>query len=476
VLQASYYINKLIKIKYFMNKRTALWVVLAVVVAGGTLYGFARWQSLKELAIISCIPGEFCGGSISPSSVPAGGAYTMSCNYGYSGNGIHPTPGSGSCTYKKFSGTTAEFNCVAGSVPGIFTNTCAIDNGSSYAAKTNKIDVLTVQCAAGQFCGGSATPASVAPGGKYTISCNYGYSGNGVTPVPGSGSCTYQGFSGNTAQFNCTAGSATGVFNNSCALNSGSPYSPTTKTINALTVVASSTGTGTSTTPLIPANAISSGDLDGSSLWKWVHDAGTTGDSVGASTYPLTLGGYSDVRGYTVSNYLNYGGERYSIDFGKDTASTHFIYDLYVQSPSPSVIRNLELDMNQVTANGDTVILGFQCDSGANAWDYSKVINPNTPTQGTKWVSSAVPCNVSSWTPNTWYHIQISTQRDNSGNVTYNWVAVNGVVSQINATVFSKESLRWAVGAMVVNFQLDPLSKSGTPMIAYVHNLTIYRW
>ena len=240
--------------------------------------------------------------------------------------------------------------------------------------------------------------------------------------------------------------------------------------------MATRTNTSTPTSILIPSYAISSGDLDGNNLWKWQHDVGTSGNSAGISIYPLTVGGYNDVREYEVSNYTNYGGERYSIDFVKDTTTTHFIYDVWVQSPNPSAIGNLELDMNQVTSNGNTVISAFQCDSGRGVWDYSKITNEQSGANGTKWVPSMIPCNLSKWTPNVWYHVQISTQRDNNGDVTYNWVALNGVMSTIATTTFEEQALNWRIGDVVVNFQLDPARASGAPMIAYVHDLTIYRW
>jgi hypothetical protein len=445
-----------------MKKNTLfLMLLLAVAVVGLGGYALTKRQPSGQLAAIACALGQFCGGSVAPASVPAGGTYTFSCNYGYSGNGIVAVAGSGSCTYKGFSGTTATFICTAGTVPGTFANNCSLDSASPYGTKMNAVNALAVQCAPGQFCGGSVAPTSVAPGGAYTMGCNYGYSGNGIVPLPGSGTCKYEGFSAtDTAEFGCTAGATPGTFTDSCSLNSASPYAKKTNSVTALTVA-----------PLVPANAISSGDLDGSDLWIGVHDTGTPGTSVGTSTYPLTVGGYGDVRKFDVSSYSDYGAERYSIDFANETSTTHFIYDLYVQSPNPSAIGNLELDMNQVTANGDTVIFAFQCDSAAGVWDYSTVKSGKIG-----WVHSAVPCNVSKWTSNTWYHIQISTQRDNSGDVTYNWVAVNGVPATIGITTFEQEALGWGIGDVLANFQLDPVGASGAPMIAYVHDMAIYRW
>jgi hypothetical protein len=103
-------------------------------------------------------------------------------------------------------------------------------------------------------------------------------------------------------------------------------------------------------------------------------------------------------------------------------------------SSSAGNVANLEMDMNQVLANGDTVIYGFQCDGYSGTRDY-------TANQGTVsdpkdvWVHSGAPCNVQSWSKEQWHHVQISYARDDSGNVTYNAVWLDGVEAQINATV-----------------------------------------
>ncbi len=55
-------------------------------------------------------------------------------------------------------------------------------------------------------------------------------------------------------------------------------------------------------------------------------------------------------------SYSEKGGERFSLDFGTDTESTHFVYDTYVDIVNPAQLANLELDVNQVMANGKTVI------------------------------------------------------------------------------------------------------------------------
>jgi hypothetical protein len=85
------------------------------------------------------------------------------------------------------------------------------------------------------------------------------------------------------------------------------------------------------------------------------------------------------------------------------------------------------------------------------------------------------PCNPAKWTRNAWHHIQLQTSRDDSGNVTYHSVWFDGVEQPINKTVNSEFSLGWALGCLVVNFQVDGRGTSGADTV-YVDNLKISRW
>jgi hypothetical protein len=132
------------------------------------------------------------------------------------------------------------------------------------------------------------------------------------------------------------------------------------------------------------------------------------------------------------------------------------------------------MDNNQVMRNGDTVIYAFQCSGYTNTWEFSS--NAGTPTQPqVKWIKSTSPCNPAKWTRDTWHHVQISTSRDDMGNVTYHSVWFDGVESPINQTVNSEFSLGWALGALVANFQVDGLGASGSSTL-YLDHFTMHRW
>jgi hypothetical protein len=222
---------------------------------------------------------------------------------------------------------------------------------------------------------------------------------------------------------------------------------------------------------LIPSDAVASANLDGATTWAYSQDAGTPGSARGSTVYPATTpSGDDDAREFYMT-YSSRGGERWHISFAKDANATHFVYDTYVYFTDPSQVANLELDMNQVLADGRTVIFGTQCSSYSQTWEYTIV------SSGTHWKSSNIGCNPKNWTANTWHHIQIASHRDNGGVVTYDWVNFDATHSDFkNATGNSAEALGWAKGDLLINFQLDGAAKDSGAITAYVHKLTVLRW
>jgi len=71
--------------------------------------------------------------------------------------------------------------------------------------------------------------------------------------------------------------------------------------------------------------------------------------------------------------------------------------------------------------------------------------------------------------------VQISYSRDDVCNVTYNSVWLDGVVANIGATIPSAQSLDWAKGHLITNFQIDGVGASGSSVL-YLDDLTISRW
>jgi hypothetical protein len=233
------------------------------------------------------------------------------------------------------------------------------------------------------------------------------------------------------------------------------------------------TVTSTGSVPPIPGNAIGAASLQTMSNWIGVRDAAVKGGAKGTMKVVPSPSLSGSAREFNTS-YTDNGDERYSVSFGEDTVSHNFFYDGWVYfKDSAADIANLELDMNQVLANGQTVIYGVQCDGDSGTWDYT--INAGTPAhQVDKWVHTTTPCNPGTWSVNTWHHVQISYSRDDVGNVTYNSAWLDGVVQPLNATVLSASSLGWH-SDLITNFEVDGKHGSGKSTV-YLDNLIIYRW
>lgn len=227
--------------------------------------------------------------------------------------------------------------------------------------------------------------------------------------------------------------------------------------------------------PSIPTRATVVNNIQQLTSWTGNYDPGTPGASWGYTALVNTPSLSGQARQFSMS-YLNYGGQLFYTSFGIDTSATHFVYDaqLYI-SGFAAGIANLEMDLNQVIANGQTIIYGFQCDGYAGAWDYT--INEGSPTWYVDtWVNSGTPCAPpSTWSVNTWHHVQIVASRDAYGNVTYESVWLDGVQSPLNFA-FGKSafSLGWG-STLLTNFQIDGLGIYGSATV-YLDNFTVYRW
>jgi hypothetical protein len=224
----------------------------------------------------------------------------------------------------------------------------------------------------------------------------------------------------------------------------------------------------------IPSGAISVGSLQTLGNWVAQNDVASAGGSTGSMSLVSAPSLSGDARKF-VSNYTKFGDQRFDVSFGDDTTSTNFFYDAWVYLPYPSTsIANLEMDMNQVMSNGQTVIFGFQCDGWSGTWDYTA--NKGTPAAPIDtWLHTNAGCNPRNWSTNTWHHVQVSYSRDDSGNVTYQSVWFDGAQSVLNVTAPSAFALRWAP-TLLTNFQVDGSSATTGTATAYLDNLTIYRW
>jgi hypothetical protein len=218
--------------------------------------------------------------------------------------------------------------------------------------------------------------------------------------------------------------------------------------------------------PAIPSSAIVASNVHRLAAWQFNHDAGTPGTAVGETSLVSTPSQSGSARQFT-STFTDAGGEIFSIPYANDTVSKNFVYDGWVWIEAGSSLSNLEMDSNQVMADGKTVIYAFQCSGYSKKWEYSGA--------GATWVKSSQPCDISTWQTNVWHHVQISYSRDDSGNVTYQSVWLDGDQQSINATVPSAFALGWQVGVLQTQFQLDGLGANGSATV-YLDDLNISRW
>jgi hypothetical protein len=225
---------------------------------------------------------------------------------------------------------------------------------------------------------------------------------------------------------------------------------------------------------VVPANAVKVGSIQTLGGWTAIHDGGTPGSSAGT----MSVAGSPSLTGAArlfANQFNNFGGERYSAQFDDNSSSQNFFYDGWVYiANNANGFSNLEFDLDQTMSNGETVIMGFQCDSWIGRWDYA--LNGGSPTNSNDtWLHSYAPCDVHSWNPNQWHHVQIYFSHDENGWVTYHSVWLDGAEQDLNLTVFSGYQLGWGP-AVLTNFQIDGNSSGTTWGNVYLDELTVYRW
>lgn len=225
--------------------------------------------------------------------------------------------------------------------------------------------------------------------------------------------------------------------------------------------------------PAIPATGVTVVNLLPQTWKACEHDAGTPGSATCSGSYPVTdpLTGSATARSFSM-NYTGAGGVRWADSFANDTIATNFVLDTTVMSPNWSDVADLELDTNQVKADGKTTILGTQCASQEKAWDVTF-----TNTSGAwHWVSTGVPCNPETWTPNVLHHIRIFGIISASDVSTYLGVEFDGVYTPFTGeTGSTADALGWGKGVNLTNVQMDGLGASGSATV-YVDTLTETRW
>lgn len=122
-----------------------------------------------------------------------------------------------------------------------YTLSCTGPGGNS----SDTVYISVPVCNTLPFVSGNVSPSSVSASGAYTAVCDYGVVNNQISPVVGSGSCSFTNFTGTVANFSCTAGTTVGTYTNNCKLSgpiAPDYYCASTDSINNLSVVPGPTG------------------------------------------------------------------------------------------------------------------------------------------------------------------------------------------------------------------------------------------
>lgn len=238
--------------------------------------------------------------------------------------------------------------------------------------------------------------------------------------------------------------------------------------------VKSSTSASSSVAVSIPSYADVVSSIESLSGWQAHHDSGGPGSSSGSMQIVSSPSKYGSSRQFTTS-FTNNGDERYSVSFNDNVDAQNFFYDTWVYlTSSSSQLANLEFDVNQTMPNGQTVLMGVQCDGWTGHWAYTV----NTGSAGSprpKWVSkSGTSCNPQHWSQYKWHHVQASFSRDSSGYITYHAVWLDGAEASMNVKVFGAADLGWG-DVLQTQFQVDGYGSSGH-VTAYIDGLKVSAW
>jgi hypothetical protein len=231
---------------------------------------------------------------------------------------------------------------------------------------------------------------------------------------------------------------------------------------------------GSATSADVPSDAQTVSHIQALSNWNSHHDSGGQGSSSGSTDIVSSPSKYGSTRRF-VTNFSNGGDERYSVNFSDDVNATNFFYDAWVYlTSSADHLGNLEMDVNQVMADGKTVLVGVQCDGYTGNWAYT--VNTGTAKDvKPHWHSkSGTSCNPRKWTRDKWHHVQFSFSRDDSGNIKYKSVWLDDKETVLDASAFGAAELGWGP-TINTQFQVDGYGSSGSVTV-YVDSLTVSRW
>jgi hypothetical protein len=226
--------------------------------------------------------------------------------------------------------------------------------------------------------------------------------------------------------------------------------------------------TSTSTAPAVPSNAKTFYNIDQMSGWQSCTVCAGAGANGPVAQYSLVQGISNPSMDGSSAQFWIGGTTPYSDalwwkQLGGNDSAHNFVYDLYFYLKTPQVAQALEFDVNQ-SAGGKKYIMGVQCnirDTGQwEVWD----------GLAKTWRGTGVACTVPA--AYTWNHLTEEFTRDNSGNVTFVAITLNGQKHYINRTYGSIAS---GVSEINTAFQMDgDYAQHG--YLTWLDNVTLSYW
>jgi hypothetical protein len=202
--------------------------------------------------------------------------------------------------------------------------------------------------------------------------------------------------------------------------------------------------------PVVPATALKIDALPMTG-WEMNHDAGTSGSSVGTTSYPVTApDGTPNCRLFDFTNTAG-GGEIYHFVILPDVTPYKHVRFRFRRTAAPGVT-NSEHDLEMVDANGNPLDEATQEDG------YNKVFDV---TENHHWVGTGIKVDPTSWVPGSWHDDEIYMTNNGNGTVTYDGVTLDGIYHVLGITCADVDASKWQ--AKILNLQLQFDTKTVAP-------------
>jgi hypothetical protein len=170
-----------------------------------------------------------------------------------------------------------------------------------------------------------------------------------------------------------------------------------------------------------------------------------------------------NARRFTIGGSRAYANALWWKQLGANAGASHFVYDLYYYTKTPTAAQALEFDVNQ-SLNSKKYIFGTECDfSGTHTWHVYDPYNRH-------WVSTSIACNRPK--AYTWNHVTLEFNRTSTGKTGFVTVTINGTKHYFNRSYAPRASSAKEVN---VAFQMD-MNKAATDYTVYLDKVSLKYW